>query len=126
MPINSSKSKMSGFTLIELMIVVSIILVMSSIALSIFLKYDCLAKQSEAKSSLSKIYKAQIAYFSEYNKFSSSLSVIGFSISNNRYTYNAGGNDDTFVATATNGPNNDAWSIDQNKILTNTTPGCSK
>jgi len=118
---------MKGFTLIELMIVLSIIGVLAAIAISIFSGYDCITKQSEAKSSLSTIHKAQIAYFSEYDTFSSSLSALSFSLKGKEhYTYDAGGNGAIFSATATNGPNDDAWSIDQEKYLVNTNPGCLK
>ncbi|MFZ3048699.1 MAG: prepilin-type N-terminal cleavage/methylation domain-containing protein [Desulfatirhabdiaceae bacterium] len=123
----SANANMKGFTLIELMIVLAIIGVLAAMAVSIFSGYDCITKQSEAKSSLSTIHKAQIAYFSEYNMFSTSLSAISFSLKGNQlYTYDAGGNGATFSATATNGPNGDAWSIDQDKNLINTSKGCPK
>jgi len=87
----SAEANVKGFTLIELMIVLAIIGILAAMAVSIFSGYDCVTKQSEAKSSLSTIHKAQIAYFSEYNTFSSSLSAISFSLKGKQhYSYDAG------------------------------------
>lgn len=53
----------SGFTLIELMIVVSIIGILAAIAIPAFLRYVKRAESSEAPMNLRKIYDGQIAYF---------------------------------------------------------------
>ena len=127
MPKKTIFANAKGFTLIELMIVLAIVAVLAAMAISIFSGYDCIAKQSEAKSSLSTIYKSQAAYFSEHGTYSTSLSAINFSLKGNPlYTYAAGGNGGTFSATATNGPKGDAWRIDQDKNLINTNNGCEK
>ncbi|MEW6261148.1 MAG: type IV pilin-like G/H family protein [Thermodesulfobacteriota bacterium] len=116
-----------GFTLIELMIVVALIGLLSAMAIAIYSGYDCRTKQSEAKKNLSTIYEAQTAYYVEYNQYASTLSDIGFVLkSTSWYTYAAGGNDQTFLAVASNGPKGDAWSVDQNKVFQNLTNGCAR
>ena len=65
--------KSQGFTLIELMIVVAIIGILAAIAIPNFLKFQCKAKQSEAKTNLAGIFTAEKAFFGEYNTYSSDL-----------------------------------------------------
>lgn len=118
-----------GFTLIELMIVVALIGLLSAMAASIYSGFDCKAKQAEAKSNLGVIYEGQTGYYVEHSQYATTLSDIGFAIkatSSGWYQYDAGGNDQTFSAIAKNGPKGDAWSINQDKILSNITPGCGK
>ena len=62
-----------GFTLIELMIVVAIIGILAAIAIPNFLKFQCKAKQSEAKTNLAGIFTAEKAFFGEYNTYSTDL-----------------------------------------------------
>ena len=77
----------NGFTLIELMIVVAIIGILAMIAIPNFIKFQCRAKQSEAKSNLKALFQAQKSYFAEYDEYSN-LNVIGFAPEpGNRYTY---------------------------------------
>ncbi len=53
----------AGFTLIELMIVVAIIGILSSIATPAFLKYVRRSRTVEAMNNIRKIYDGEIAYF---------------------------------------------------------------
>ena len=85
------KRAQSGFTLIELMIVVAIIAILAAIAIPNFLSFISKSRRTEVKSNLEAIFKAEIAYFGEYNTYSTSFSVIrwvpvGVAI----YTYTTG------------------------------------
>ncbi len=59
----------SGFTLVELMIVVAIIGVMSSIAVPLFGRYQYRAKSAEAVANLGAIRVVQEAHFSEHGAY---------------------------------------------------------
>lgn len=62
-------SRSSGFTLVELMVVVAIIGVLASVAIPSFLNYQLTSKRSEAFANLASLAKAQKAYFAEFNDF---------------------------------------------------------
>ena len=79
-----------GFTLIELMIVVAIIGILASIAIPKYLQWQARGRQAEAKSNLSGIYTAEIAFFGENNRYSG-LTEVAFRVggSSQQYTYRA-------------------------------------
>ncbi len=83
-----------GFTLIELMIVVAIIGILAAIAIPDFLRFQCKAKQSEAKTNLGAVFTSQIAYYGENSTFGSGtncLNDIAWSAEgDNLYTYHCG------------------------------------
>lgn len=58
-------SKMSGFTLIELMIAVVILGLLAALAVPEFSRYAKRARTSEAMSNISRIFAAQVAYNEE-------------------------------------------------------------
>lgn len=64
-----SENRRSGFTLVELMIVVAIIGILASVAIPSFINYQLTAKRAEAFANLSSIAKAQKSYFAEFNDF---------------------------------------------------------
>ena len=66
--------KKSGFSLIELMIVISIIALLSMIAVPNFMKYLAKAKRAEAYMQLSSIYAAQKSYWAENGRMLPPLS----------------------------------------------------
>lgn len=65
--------KKSGFTLIELMIVVAIIAFLAVISVPSFSRFLAKAKRAEAYMNLSSIYAAQKAYWAEHGKYSDTL-----------------------------------------------------
>jgi type IV pilus assembly protein PilA len=78
-----------GFTLVELMVVVAIIGILSSIAIPNFQRFQRKSRQSEAKSLLGGIYAAEKAFFQEWNQYYSDLDVIGF-LPNGQLRYESG------------------------------------
>lgn len=68
----------SGFSLIELMIVVAIIGILASIAVPNFQKFQAKAKQSEAKNALSAMYTGQKSYAAEWDTFTTCTNKMGF------------------------------------------------
>ncbi|HEY4882105.1 MAG TPA: prepilin-type N-terminal cleavage/methylation domain-containing protein [Myxococcales bacterium] len=78
----------NGFTLIELMIVVSIIGILAAVAIPNFFEFQARSKQSEAKANLKAIFTAEKAFFQERNRFSTLTGEVGFEPErNNRYAY---------------------------------------
>jgi len=85
----------SGFTLIELMIVVAIIGILAAIAIPNFLKFQAKAKQSESKTNLAAVHTAEVAYFGEFNEWGSAFGLINWEPEGqNRYAYVVGDSGD--------------------------------
>lgn len=63
------RKKQTGFTLIELMIVVAIIGILAAIAIPNFLRFQLKAKSSEGKTNLAAIRTAEQSYYSEFGVF---------------------------------------------------------
>lgn len=69
-----------GFTLVELLIVVAIIGVLSTIGVPTFRRMIQKAKKSEAKVNLGGLYTSESAFFSEFGGYGNNLTGIGFQV----------------------------------------------
>jgi type IV pilus assembly protein PilA len=94
--IRRNKSE-KGFTLIELLVVIIIIGILAAIALPSFLNQAAKAKQSEAKSYVGAVNRAQQAYRIENAKFAPDFDKleVGLDASSNNYTYTIAANEGT-------------------------------
>ena len=70
--------KQSGFSLIELMVVVAIIGLLSIVAIPQYQKYKAKAKQGEAKLSLSTLYTMEKVFILNYGYGTASFSQLGY------------------------------------------------
>lgn len=145
----------SGFSLVELMVVVAIIGILATIAVPKFKVFQAKARQAEAKTTLAHIYTLEQAYFGDNDKYAvlakvggpagctNTANPLGFYIDNcpkSRYSYEvATPNATAFTATATSGVNAankvmpgcpaDIWTMNQNKVLAanpDVTTACNK
>ena len=124
----------SGFTLIELMIVVVIIGILTSLAIPRFTGASTRAKQSEARLILKQVYTLQHSYHQISSLYGDGgvstfaggmFPQIGVEIMvGARYSYTMVANANTFNCTATanldGDPTVDVWTIDQDGVLLNT------
>jgi type IV pilus assembly protein PilA len=84
------KNNKSGFTLVELMVVVAIIGILATIAIPQYSKFQSKARQSEAKVVLTGMHTTLQSFASENGTFTGCLAKIGFAISGNKSFYTTG------------------------------------
>lgn len=139
------KNRSHGFSLVELMVVVAIIGILSSLAIPRLRTFQAKARQSEAKTNLAQIFTLEQSYFGDWDKFvamgevgaskcpGASDNELGFVLKpceKSRYTYfvDITDNGTKFVARARSGAGNenkiipgcdfaDEWMIDENNDL---------
>lgn len=88
------KMKKSGFTFVEIIILLAVVMVLLAIAIPDFLQFGAKARCSEAKTNLASIATAEISYFAETNSWGLTFDEIGWSpqgISKYKYTLEKGG-----------------------------------
>ena len=88
------KNGESGFSLVELMIVVGIIGVLATLALPRFKQFQAKAKMGEAKNMLSHIYTLEQTYSLDNNQFLP-MPATGATLGAQKGCVNAGGNTET-------------------------------
>lgn len=70
----------SGFTLVELMVVVAIIGILSAIAVPNFKKYQAKSKQSEAKIQLAAVYSTEVGANADYDTYATCITDLGYEV----------------------------------------------
>lgn len=83
------KKNQTGFSLIELMIVVVIIGILSTIAIPQYQNFQLKAKQSEAKANLGGLYTTMKTFQAEWNQYYGDFRALGYAVSGT-YNYNIG------------------------------------
>jgi prepilin-type N-terminal cleavage/methylation domain-containing protein len=71
------KRNRSGFTLIELMIVVMILTILTSFAIPLYVNYKAGAMQSEARVLLEGIWTSEISYYSDKSVYTQDYALLG-------------------------------------------------
>jgi type IV pilus assembly protein PilA len=68
----------SGFSLVELMIVVAIIAILAVVAIPNYITYQNRSRQSEARVLLSGVWASEVAFFAENTRYAGTFNEISF------------------------------------------------
>lgn len=122
--LNNREWGKKGFTLIELMIVIAIIGILASVAIPAYWDYMKSAKASEAKIMLDAIRTNEEAYFSEKERYTTTLANLGNPTAEGfYYSYAVTVTANSFTATASPNTTGSAaglmgtWAISQSGSL---------
>ena len=126
MTLPSTRKRLHGFSLMEVMIVVVIIGILAALAYPNLEKYLKRARQTEAKTNLSAIYTAQKIYFTLHQSYAEDIKKLNLSLAQGLYTFTIQeASKITFKAQAKGNIDDDdaldIWTIDQDKDLRYTT-----
>jgi len=116
----------TGFTLVELMVVVAIIGILTAIAVPNFKKYQAKSKQSEAKIQLAAIYSAEVGTSADWDTYSTCLLDMGYEQSPRGYYlvgFNSAGAAPSFTACTTGGVANGVTTGQQDQSANALTTG---
>ena len=124
MTLPSTRKRLHGFSLMEVMIVVVIIGILAALAYPNLEKYLKIARQTEAKTNLSAIYTAQKIYFTLHQSNAEDINELVLSlVQGDPYTFTMEASTNTFKAKDEGNIDDDdaldIWTIDQNNILFN-------
>jgi type IV pilus assembly protein PilA len=84
------RNNQSGFTLVELMVVVAIIGILATLAIPQYNKFQAKARQSEAKIALSGLSTAEETYRGENGSYTTAFNDLGFTLTGNKRYYTVG------------------------------------
>ena len=99
----SSLGRNSGFTLIELMIAVVVIGILAAIAIPNYSAYVIKGRRVDAKTALLELAAREERYFATNNKYTITVTDLGYVAATNTSTFNAGASSTVYYTVAISG-----------------------